>query len=182
MVAKRKRITGAGPAKRPPKRRGLFPGEYERTSTVVHSEDVMEFGRLSEMNAEQREAYLRSETDGYGRSKRFFIVHTRRMDSRWTFTIESGGERWVLPLKVVEQRAHADLVHDHAAIVHRVGPRDWEAARRVVLQLVEQHSAEFGRKHFEREDAAGHHCVEHAVQRRVSAGGESGDEAAREPM
>ena len=112
MVAKRKRITGAGPAKRPPKRRGLFPGEYERTSTVVHSEDVMEFGRLSEMNAEQREAYLRSETDGYGRSKRFFIVHTRRMDSRWTFTIESGGERWVLPLKVVEQMARTrDSIH-----------------------------------------------------------------------
>jgi len=52
-------------------------------------------------------------------------------------------------LQIVDQRPHADLVDDHAVVVHAVGPRNRQTGRFVRLQLREQHLAEVEGHHRE---------------------------------
>ena len=92
-----------------------------------------------------------------------------------------GQRQQTLPLEVVDERAHPDLVDDDAVVVHRVRPRHRQPRRLVIRELVEQPRAKVGPEHLEGEDAAGHLLAQHAAQRRLRAVGERGAEAVGEP-
>ena len=72
-------------------RKNLFPGEYRKRSTVY-----VERVRKNDEDRRYTDSDSLMTTDAY-------IVMTRRMDTDWTFIMESGGKQVMIPAKVMDR-------------------------------------------------------------------------------
>ena len=83
------------------KRRLRLPGEYIRRSLVTVEMDSLE---AEVFVPEKLEAALKRRRDNdVVVVEEHYIVSTRRIDERWTFTVEHAGEVTILPDAVIDR-------------------------------------------------------------------------------